>query len=159
MNVIRVAIAEGAIAFAPDRVRTTGLGSCVGVVLYEHHKGLSGLVHVMLPSAPASGTDRPTKYGELAVDWLRTQLCEAGANPLLLRAKIAGGAQMFSNQLSSDVLRVGPRNVEAVTAALARLQIPITASDVGGHIGRTIEFEPETEVLWVRTAFQGAYAI
>lgn len=159
MTVIRVAIAEGAVAHAPDRVRTTGLGSCVGVVLYDGSRGLSGLVHVMLPSAPEAGTDRPTKYADLGVEWLIEEICSAGANRTRLRAKIAGGAQMFSNQLSSDVFRVGPRNVEAVTAALERSGIPIVASDTGGHIGRTIEFEAETETLWVRTAFQGLYSI
>lgn len=159
MTVIRVAIAEGAIARIPDRVRTTGLGSCVGVVVYDVRRGLSGLVHVMLPSAPARGTDRPTKYADLGVNWLIKELCNAGASQSQLRAKIAGGAQMFSNQLSSDVFRVGPRNVEAVKEVLGNQRIPIIAEDTGGHIGRTIEFEAETETLWVRTAFQGLYSI
>lgn len=159
MEVIRVAIADGAVARGSDRLRTTGLGSCVGVVLFESRSGLSGMVHVMLPNAPVAGTDRPTKYADVGVDWLVDQLHKAGAKRSQLRAKIAGGAQMFNTQSTNDVLRVGPRNVDAVLNSLNRLEIPLLAADTGGSVGRTIEFDPETETLWVRTAFKGQYGI
>lgn len=159
MEVIRVAIADGAVARASDHLRTTGLGSCVGVVLFDSRRGLSGMVHVMLPNAPIAGTDRPAKYADAGVDWLVDQLHKAGAKSSELRAKIAGGAQMFNTQSTNDVLRVGPRNVDAVLASLNRLEIPLLAADTGGSVGRTIEFEPATETLWIRTAFKGQYGI
>ena len=63
-----------------------------------------------------------------------------------LKAKIAGGAQMFQFG-SSDTIRIGPRNVEAVKKELKRLSIPIIAEDTGGSSGRTIEFNPSTSML------------
>ena len=65
-----------------------------------------------------------------------------------LKAKIAGGSQMFQFG-SSDTIRIGPRNVEAVKKELKRLSIPIIAEDTGGSSGRTIEFNPSTSMLSV----------
>ena len=64
-----------------------------------------------------------------------------GANKSRLKAKIAGGAQMFAFNAAAESLgRVGDRNVEAVKANLAALRIPIIAEDTGLNYGRTIEF-------------------
>ena len=49
---------------------------------------------------------------------------------------------MFQFSSGSDMMRIGPRNVEAVRKQLADLRIPITAEDVGGK-GHTIEFNPK----------------
>ena len=58
-----------------------------------------------------------------------------------MKAKIAGGAQMFAFNASADSLgRVGDRNVEAVKKHLAAFRIPIIAQDTGLNYGRTIEF-------------------
>ena len=67
-----------------------------------------------------------------------------------LKAKIAGGAEMFKLDGNSDLLRIGPRNVEAALAQLEKLRIPVIAKDVGGNIGRTIEFDPATSLLKIR---------
>ena len=32
-------------------IRTSGLGSCVGVVLYDEAKKIAGMVHIMLPDS------------------------------------------------------------------------------------------------------------
>jgi len=75
-----------------------------------------------------------------------------------LKAKIAGGAQMF-NFGSSDTIRIGPRNIEAVKKELKRLAIPIVAEDTGGSSGRTIEFNPLTSKLSIRTVNKGTREI
>ena len=73
----------------------------------------------------------------------------------MLKVKLAGGAQMFSfSAAGGDMMRIGARNVEEVKRQLERLHIPIVAEDVGGHSGRTIEFNPQTGVLAIRTACQ-----
>src|SRR5699024_12495837 len=72
-----------------------------------------------------------------------------------LKAKLAGGAQMFQHHHSTDIMRIGPRNIEAVQERLKTHQIPITAKDVGGTSGRTIEFDPLTNQLKIRTVNKG----
>ena len=50
-GVVKVGIAQMDVARQPDTIRTSGLGSCVGVVLYDEAKQIAGLVHVMLPDS------------------------------------------------------------------------------------------------------------
>lgn len=50
MAVVRVGIAESGVVMNPDSISTLGLGSCVGVTLYDEKRRVGGMVHVMLPS-------------------------------------------------------------------------------------------------------------
>ena len=50
-DVIRVGIADMNTCMAGDTITTIGLGSCVGIVLYERTKNIAGLVHIMLPDS------------------------------------------------------------------------------------------------------------
>lgn len=72
-----------------------------------------------------------------------------------MKAKIAGGAQMFQVASKSEIMRIGPRNVEAVKREIQKYRIPIVAEDTGGSNGRTIEFNPENGVLTIRTVNLG----
>ena len=60
---------------------------------------------------------------------------------------------------SKDSMRIGPRNVEAVKNELRKNRIPLVAEDTGGSSGRTIEFDPETCKLTIRTVNQGVCVI
>jgi chemotaxis protein CheD len=156
MNVIRVGMADLNIATAPDSLRTTGLGSCVGIALYDPQARVAGLAHIMLPISPNVATEknRP-KYANTAVPLLLEMMEQQGANRRRIIAKLAGGAQMFTFAGQSDLMRIGPRNVEAVKQALSLYMIPIKAEDTGGNCGRTIELSGLDGTLLVRTAKQG----
>lgn len=158
-NIVRIGIAEGDVVCFPTRIRTTGLGSCVGVVLFDSHASLAGMVHIMLPTAPKTGDFNSKKYADTGVPWLFDEIIARGATKSRLKAKIAGGAQMFSFAGKSDIMRVGPRNVEAVSLCLEELGVPVVAADTGGNVGRTIEFDGLQECLSIRTAMNGTYSI
>ncbi len=155
-EVVRVGIADMNIVKHPATIRTSGLGSCVGVVLYDEAKKVAGLLHVMLPDSSLSNTDNlnVAKFADTGVAALIELLKAEGVRPMSLKAKIAGGAQMFQFG-SSDTVRIGPRNVEAVKAELERNGIRLLAEDTGGSSGRTIEFDPATSLLSIRTVNQG----
>lgn len=155
-TVVRVGIADMNIAKTPQTIRTSGLGSCVGVVLYDASKKIAGMVHVMLPDSQLgkSSTLNVAKFADTGIYAMMEMLKSQGVRPFSIKAKIAGGAQMFQFG-SNDTIRIGPRNVEAVKAELKRLSIPIVAEDTGGSSGRTIEFDPETSILHVRTVNAG----
>ncbi|WP_153720413.1 chemotaxis protein CheD [Sporosarcina cascadiensis] len=155
-TVVRVGIADMNVAKAPETIRTSGLGSCVGVVLYDPSKKVAGMVHVMLPDSQLgkSSTVNAAKFADTGIYAMMEILKSEGVRPFSIKAKIAGGAQMFQFG-SNDTIRIGPRNVEAVKAELKRLSIPIIAEDTGGSSGRTIEFDPETCILHVRTVNAG----
>ncbi|MHC8516426.1 MULTISPECIES: chemotaxis protein CheD [Sporosarcina] len=155
-NVIRVGIADMNIAKTPHTIRTSGLGSCVGVVLYDETKKIAGLLHVMLPDSTLGKAENlnVAKFADTGIYALMERLKAEGVRPLSLKAKIAGGAQMFQFG-TSDTIRIGPRNIEAVKSELNRLSIPIVAEDTGGSSGRTIEFDPSTSTLSIRTVNAG----
>ena len=48
---IKVAMADLQIAKAPDCLTTLGLGSCIGLTLYDPVIKVGGLVHYMLPDS------------------------------------------------------------------------------------------------------------
>ncbi|MZP28112.1 chemotaxis protein CheD [Heliobacterium undosum] len=151
MAVIKVGIADSNIAKAPDSICTLGLGSCVGVTLFDDARKIVGMVHVMLPSTELarSSTYKKAKFADSGVPELVDMLVQAGASRMRLKAKMAGGARMFSFEDSAK--GIGQRNTEACKDILRKLGIPIVAEDTGGSHGRTIEAFPDTGVLEVRT--------
>lgn len=156
-DVVKVGIADLNICHAPQTISTSGLGSCIGLVIYDEVKKIAGLVHVMLPHSSLSRTSeiKVGKYADSGIDTLLNMLEKEGTAKYRLKAKMAGGAQMFQVQSSNPMLRIGKRNVEAVEEILNNYRIPIIAQDVGGNKGRTIDFIPETGELKVRTAHEG----
>ncbi|WP_449619402.1 chemotaxis protein CheD [Robertmurraya sp. Marseille-Q9965] len=157
VQIVKVGIADMNIVTTPNLIRTSGLGSCVGVVIYDQAKELAGLAHVMLPdsSLAKNGIMNIAKYADTAVKELVSRMVDLGARSYSMKAKIAGGAQMFQFTNSNDMMRIGPRNVEAVKRELDMLKITIVAEDVGGNSGRTIEFDPKTCLLNIRTVNKG----
>jgi len=157
MEIIKIGMADLGVSKSPDRLRTTGLGSCVGVVLYDATKKIAGMAHVMLPdSSLAKGDDfNIAKYADTAIPQLIKEMEQAGSSVRNLIAKMAGGAQMFSFLSGNDTMRIGPRNVEACKTMLKEAGIRIVAEDTGGNCGRTIEMDSETGILQIRTVNQG----
>jgi len=156
-QIVRVGIADMNIVKAPNLIRTSGLGSCVGVVVYDSYQQIAGLAHIMLPdsSLAKNGSVTAAKYADTAVNKLIACLIKHGARKTALKAKIAGGAQMFQFSSGNELMRIGPRNVEAVKKQLASLHIEIVGEDVGGNNGRTIEFDPKTYLLQIKTVNKG----
>ena len=157
IQVVKVGIADMNTVKPPYSIRTSGLGSCVGVVIYDEKREIAGLAHVMLPdsSLAKSGQINRAKFADTAVKELVNRLVREGARPTFLKAKLAGGAQMFQFASGGDLMRIGPRNVEAVRKELADLRIQVVSEDVGGNSGRTIEFNVTKCMLNIRTVNKG----
>lgn len=144
-EMIKVGMADAKVCRTPDAITTLGLGSCVGVALYDKVTKIAGLVHVMLPDSTAvRQNSNKAKFADTGIDLLIDMMAKEGAKRNGLTAKIAGGAQMFAFNGNSDMLRVGERNVEAVKEKLSALGIRILSEDTGLNFGRTVEFYPET---------------
>ena len=160
-QVIKVGIAQMDVVKAPNTIRTSGLGSCVGVILYDESKQIAGLIHVMLPDSSLGRSDavNVAKFADTGIKALIDLLKLEGVHAFKLKAKIAGGAQMFQFTSDKDSMRIGPRNVEAVKLELRKNSIPLVAEDTGGNSGRTIEFDPITSKLNIRTVNQGVSEI
>jgi len=147
----RIGIGEHLTATEPTVIATSGLGSCVGVGLYDEN-GRGGLAHCMLPSAAEAGDEnpeKPGKYVDTGIETLYKELIGAGTDPKNLRAKVAGGSDMLG---LSDGPTVGERNVAAVRTVLQNREIPIVAAETGGDQGRSLSFETATARLRIDVA-------
>ncbi|WP_163536818.1 chemotaxis protein CheD [Gracilibacillus sp. YIM 98692] len=150
-TMIKVGIADVKVAQSLSILKTAGLGSCVGIVLYDEDKELAGLAHIMLPDSKASKNNKNVfKYADTAIDWLLEELLSKGSRRDALKAKMAGGAHMFSFK-SNELMKIGERNIKSVHSKLLDYQIPLLSEDVGGSKGRTIEFDIETSMLHIKT--------
>ncbi len=160
IEIIKVGLAEIKSVKPPQIIRTSGLGSCVGVVVYSEKFQMAAMAHVMLPdSSLAREKDfRRGKYANTAVEALYEMFPSTGMRHSL-KAKIAGGSQMFQFQSKNDLMRIGKRNVLAVKEQLRAYSIKLMAEDVGGSSGRTIEFDPKTSVLSIRKVNAGMFEI
>ena len=151
-EMIKVGMADLNVCVSPNAITTLGLGSCVGIVLYDPVKRIAGMVHIMLPdSTKILNNENKAKFADTGIDLLIKRMIEIGADRRALIAKIAGGAQMFAFSNNSDMMRIGERNVEATKLKLAQLGISIKAEDTGANYGRTIEFYPENGSLLIKS--------
>ncbi|MFA9463812.1 MAG: chemotaxis protein CheD [Velocimicrobium sp.] len=150
-NMIKVGMADYNICRSPDAITTLGLGSCVGVTLYDSIRKIAGLAHIMLPDSKlVKNNSNIAKFADTGIDACIDMMVKSGANRQGLTAKIAGGAQMFAFGSNNDMLRIGERNTEATKKKLKELGIRILAEDTGANYGRTIEFYPETGILLIK---------
>ena len=144
-ELIKVGMADLKVGRAPDTLTTLGLGSCIGLTLYDPVSKSGGLVHYMLPdSTKLKNNTNIAKFGDTGIRELLKQVLASGANQRRLVAKIAGGACMFEMSGLSSVGNVGARNAEAAKEILKELKIPLVAEDTGLNYGRTVELKCET---------------
>ncbi len=156
VNEIKVGIADLNAAASPDRLITVGLGSCIGIALYDKILGIGGLAHIMLPDSTLFNTvNNPVKFADLAIPILLERMEKLGASRRNLKAKIAGGASMFNFSDKSMIMDVGNRNGQAVKAVLEGLSIPIIGEDIGGSKGRTMIFDTSNGTVQIRTVGLG----
>lgn len=157
---IRVGIADLNLTFKPHRLITVGLGSCIGIALYDVKIGIGGLAHIMLPdSTQFSNAANPNKFADLAIPILLDKMIKLGADKKNIKSKIAGGASMFTFTDKSMNMDIGNRNSIAVKKKLSDLNIPILSADVGGNKGRTMVLDTSSFIVQIRTVGLGTREI
>lgn len=147
---VKVGIAEYEVTNGNAELTTSGLGSCVGVALYDEETNTSGLIHVMLPSADEMQDGKPAKFADTGTELLIEEMEELGAKARNVVAKIAGGSDMLD--FSEGGSGIGDRNVEQVKETLDTHGIPIVGEDIGGDHGRSLRLESNTGALLVKSA-------
>ncbi len=150
-----VKIADFAVSAGNTTLVTIGLGSCVGIALYEPAARIGALAHVLLPHGTAAlSAHTPGKYPHSAMEVMVRRMRELGAVGRI-DARLIGGASMFAALLAPGATSLGARNIAAAQAACADHEIPIVAQDVGGAHGRSIFFDVQAGDLLVRSMAVG----
>jgi len=155
-GMIKVGMADLKVAKHPGSLTTLGLGSCIGICLYDPRTKVIGMAHIMLPSSKTiKNNQNVAKFADTAIIKLIDDMTKQGANKGRLVSKIAGGSQMFKFSSGNDMMKIGLRNAEAVREILKENKIPILADDTGGNFGRTIEFYSDSGNLLIKTIGHG----
>ena len=155
-ELIKVGMADYKVGSNPSSLISYGLGSCVGIALYDTTAKIGGLAHIMLPdSTQARSAENPAKFANTALPLMLDEMIKLGAAKKRVLAKIAGGAQMFTFANATDVMRVGERNTEAVRILLKKMDIKIIADDTGGNYGRTVVLHLDTGIYLIKTIAKG----
>lgn len=153
---IKVGIGDLNIAMPPDKLITLGLGSCVGIALFDTSSKIVGLAHIMLPDSTSfTSQNNPMKFADRAIPMLIDKMLLQGVNKRNIRAKIAGGASMFTFADKSPTMEIGLRNGNAVKNVLHQHNIPVLSEDLGGNSGRTMIVESGTCKVLIRTIGKG----
>ncbi|MBO5246267.1 MAG: chemotaxis protein CheD [Eubacterium sp.] len=140
--VIKVGMADLKTGKSPDILTTLGLGSCIGIALWDPVTKIGGLAHVMLPdSMKIRNNSNIAKFADTGITELVRQMEELGVARKRIVAKIAGGARMFEVSGTTSVGNIGEKNAIASKNKLKELGIPILAEDTGLNYGRTVELD------------------
>ena len=135
------------------RLTCVGLGSCVALVLHDPQKEIGGVAHIMLPSHSGDKNHtHPGKFADSSIEVMTKEMQRLGGSRRSLRARLFGGANMFPMVENRLLDSIGDRNVRAVKEELKRWRIKIVDEDVGGHVGRTIVFNPQDGGVRIRYA-------
>ena len=151
-EVIKVGMADLNLCRDPDIITTLGLGSCIGIALYDPSTKIGGLAHIMLPdSTKMRNNSNIAKFADTGIEELLNRMIKAGAVKSRLVAKITGGAKMFEVSGLSDIGNVGQRNAEASRAKLKQLGIRLIAEDTGLNYGRTVELHCDNGDYYIKS--------
>lgn len=126
---------------------TVGLGSCVGVSLYDKTAKVGVMGHIFLPKS--RGEDAPPgKYANTGIPAMLEEALKLGARKTRLEAKLAGGANLFP-KLNLNAISIGEQNTIAVIENLERFNIPIVGQDTLGNHGRKMRFFIDNGIVMV----------
>src|SRR5690606_1792471 len=100
---IKVGIADWRVDREPKQLVTLGLGSCVGIALYDASTRIGGLAHIMLPdSSQFQNKTNPAKYADLAIPAMLEEMLKRGAKKSAITAKIARSEEHTSELQSRE---------------------------------------------------------
>jgi len=140
---VHVAMGGLTISLDQKQVLETFVGSCVALCLFDPHVKIAGMAHVMLPEGNKKSSPNQNnsgKYADQAVENLLKIILQNGGKLGRIRAKMAGGANMFTHEEGTALFNIGEKNVHALRKFLKLHDIPIVSEDVGLSYGRKVEF-------------------
>lgn len=124
----------------------TLLGSCVAIMFYDRKQKIKGMNHFLLPSTQNSSEDM--KYGLYSVEAMLNEMYKMGCQKNSLVAKISGGADIMSLNISSMKNNsIGQRNVEFAKNFCKTEGFELLSEHTRGEHGRLILLANEFETF------------
>lgn len=151
MNII-VGVGDMRIECRPDvTLITYGLGSCIGLTLYDPLIKVGGLLHFMLPDSKLDTKKanlNPFMFADTAIPYFLNEIYKFGAKKERLQVKVAGGSQIMDE---SGFFDIGKKNYLTLRRILRNHDLSIHGEDVGGKITRTLWLEINTGRVLIKS--------
>ena len=149
-----ISIPMGGLAIGREHnILRTFVGSCVALCIYDETKKIGGMAHIMLPKNVSGksvmGILKEGKFADEAIDIMIEKLNEISPN-LKLKAKMAGGATIFTHKNDFRTANVGNKNIIGIRLLLQEKKIPLVAQLVGAKNGRWITFYCDVQKIVVK---------
>lgn len=141
MTVINVMMGDLRFAKRED-ILTTFVGSCIACCIYNHEE--AAMAHIMLPYSKGRTDSLKGKYADQAIEFITNKLKG------VLKAKLAGGARMFTHESDNDMFNIGHNNITAIKDILKCKGICIDGEDLGKNYSRTVNFHVKTSKLVIK---------
>lgn len=136
----------------------TFVGSCVAICLYDQESHIAGMAHVLLPTnnrnKPNTSPEDAGRYADDAIKLIVEGMIAKGANTKRIKAKMAGGATIFSHESQNDTFNIGSRNVSGIKDILKEMKIPLISEDVGLSFGRWVKFQVGTGDMTITSSIR-----
>ena len=151
MNVV-IGVADCQVTGDESNVLITyALGSCIGVSIYDPIARVGGLLHFMLPEAPAAAAQAgksPYMFADSGIPMVFREAYEKGAEKRRLRVRVAGGAQIMDDK---GVFNIGQRNCMAMRKIFWKAGVMVHAEEIGGNSARTMRLEIASGRVFLRS--------
>lgn len=119
-----------------------GLGSCLGITMYDPVAKVAGMLHAVLPTCNllSNNDESCTKYVCCGIEVLLKRITEAGGQRSRIVVRMAGAANMLTDTTFSDIMNISQRNIDTARKKLKELNMEVIGEEVGGNIRRTVHF-------------------
>jgi chemotaxis protein CheD len=139
-HVCQVAIGEYEVTDSGERLVAYGLGSCLGVALFDEKESIAGLIHIKRPTAPSGTTSSKATFADTGIRMLFDEMQSNGATARHTEAILVGGADT-GGAASAVNMGIGERNIIHAKQTLDALDIAVSNTAVGGEKPMSIHFD------------------
>lgn len=127
----------------PENYNFLGIGTCLGVYMYDLIQGSYLMAHTMLSKYCENHSkltnDALARYTDVAIRLMIKKLLKKGSRRENIQCKIVGGAKIYN-----DNLNIGEDNIKCAKLILKEENIELVAEDTGGNTSRSIlDFYPD----------------
>jgi len=136
-------------------VVSTVLGSCLSITFFSKKNKYAGISHCQLPNSRDCKLDcdnciEPFKYVDCTIKVMIKKFEKLQIEQKDIEVKIFGGADVLkSSSNEKRISTVGSQNIQMAEETLKKNNMYITASDVGGVLGRKILFLTENGEIFL----------
>lgn len=147
----KVSIADYKLTSSQAILVTYGLGSCLGISIFDNETEIAGLIHIKRPSRSDTNLTNKAAFADSGIKLLVEQMKKEGASTGEMKAKIAGGSDICGFTFSGDGSSIGERNIKQAEETLAECDIPVVDQDVGGDHSRTLRLDGASGILTIES--------